>query len=48
MQVMVLTLDTEKGRLSLSTRMLEPTPGDMVRDPAKVFDRAEEMAEEFK
>lgn len=48
MQVMVLTHDMEKGRLSLSTRKLEPTPGDMLKDPRKVFEKAEEMAEEFK
>lgn len=45
---MVLTQDMEKGRLSLSTRKLEPTPGDMLRDPTKVFAQAEEMAEAFK
>ena len=44
----MLTLDTEKGRLSLSTRMLEPSPGDMIKNPAKVFEQAEEMAAAFR
>lgn len=47
-QVMILTLDKEKGRVSLSTKKLEPTPGDMVRDPALVFARADEMAAAFR
>jgi hypothetical protein len=45
---MILTLDKEKGRVSLSTKKLEPTPGDMVRDPALVFARADEMAAAFR
>ncbi len=48
MQVMVLTQDPEKGRLSFSTRKLEPEPGDMIRDPKKVYDNAEKMAADFK
>lgn len=48
LQVMVLTQDVVKGRLSLSTRKLEPTPGDMIRNPAIVFEKADEMAEEFR
>lgn len=47
-QVMILTLDKEKGRVSLSTKKLEPTPGDMVRDPNLVFSRADEMAAAFR
>ncbi|KAG2490178.1 hypothetical protein HYH03_011307 [Edaphochlamys debaryana] len=31
-------------RVLLSTKALEPTPGDMLRDPQLVYDRAEEMA----
>lgn len=48
LQVMVLTQDAVRGRLSLSTRKLEPTPGDMLRNPAIVFEKADEMAEEFR
>ena len=47
-QVMILTLDKEKGRVSLSTKKLEPTPGDMLRDPDLVFRRADEMAAAFR
>ena len=47
-QVMILTLDKEKGRVSLSTKKLEPTPGDMVRDPNLVYTRADEMAAAFR
>ncbi len=35
-QVMVLSQDREKGRVALSTRKLERTKGDMLRDPQKV------------
>lgn len=45
---MILTLDKEKGRVSLSTKKLEPTPGDMVRDPDLVYARADEMAAAFR
>ena len=44
----MLTHDNERSRLSLSTRKLEPTPGDMLRDPALVFAKADEMAEQFR
>ena len=33
---------------SLSTKALEPEPGDMLTDPQKVFDKAEEMAARYK
>ncbi len=47
-QVMVLSQDKDRGRVALSTKKLEPTPGDMLRNPSLVYERAEEMAEEFK
>lgn len=47
-QVMILSKDREKGRVALSTRKLEPTPGDMLRDPALVFAKADEMAATFR
>jgi small subunit ribosomal protein S1 len=40
---MVLQQDKEKGRISLSTKTLEPEPGDFIKDPQLVFDKAEEM-----
>lgn len=48
LKVMVLSQDRDKGRVALSTKKLEPTPGDMLRDPALVFERAEEMAALFR
>ena len=43
-QVMVLSFDSERGRVSLSTKKLEPTPGDMLRNPQLVFDKVREAA----
>ena len=48
MKVMIIDLDAERGRISLSTKALEPEPGDMLTDPQKVFDKAEEMAARYK
>lgn len=48
MQVMILTQDKERGRMALSTKKLEPSPGDMLKDPKLVFDRADEMADIFR
>ena len=38
-QVMILSHDRDKGRLSLSTKKLEPTPGDMLRNPQLVYEK---------
>eukprot|EP00190_Bangiopsis_sp_CCMP1999_P000012 CAMPEP_0198726736 /NCGR_PEP_ID=MMETSP1475-20131203/3693_1 /TAXON_ID= ORGANISM="Unidentified sp., Strain CCMP1999" /NCGR_SAMPLE_ID=MMETSP1475 /ASSEMBLY_ACC=CAM_ASM_001111 /LENGTH=345 /DNA_ID=CAMNT_0044488693 /DNA_START=174 /DNA_END=1211 /DNA_ORIENTATION=+ len=45
---MILNQDKNKGRMSLSTKVLEQEPGDMVRDSQKVFDNAEEVAKKYK
>lgn len=45
---MILSQDKDRGRVALSTKKLEPTPGDMLRNPALVYERAEEMAKEFR
>ena len=47
-KVMIIDLDAERGRISLSTKQLEPEPGDMVNNPNLVFERAEEMAERYR
>lgn len=47
-KVMVLSQDPKRGRVGLCTKKLEPTPGDMLRDPALVYEKAEEMAALFK
>ena len=48
LKVMIIDLDAERGRISLSTKALEPEPGDMLTDPQKVFDQAEKMAALYK
>ncbi len=47
-KVMVIDLDAERGRISLSTKQLEGEPGDMVKDPTAVYAQAEVRAEEFR
>lgn len=48
LKVMIIDLDAERGRISLSTKQLEPEPGDMVKNPQAVFDQAEEMAAKYR
>ncbi|CAH9120430.1 unnamed protein product [Cuscuta epithymum] len=48
LKVMILSHDRDRGRVSLSTKKLEPTPGDMIRNPTLVFEKAEEMAQTFR
>ncbi len=47
-KVMIIDLDAERGRISLSTKQLEPEPGDMVRNPQDVYNQAEEMAAKYR
>ncbi len=47
-KVMIIDLDADRGRISLSTKQLEPEPGDMVKNPDLVYDKAEEMAAKFR
>lgn len=44
-KAMIHTIDKKRRRFSLSTKELEPEPGDMINNPETVFARAEEMAE---
>lgn len=48
LKVMILSMDMDKGRVTLSTKKLEKEPGDMLRDPQLVFENAEAMAEGFR
>merc|ERR1719262_1923654 len=41
---MVLAVDRERARLSLTTKKLEPSPGDMLRNRGLVMEKAEDMA----
>ena len=47
-KVMIIDLDAERGRISLSTKQLEPEPGDMVKNPQIVYEKAEEMAVKYR
>jgi len=44
---MIIDHDKVNGRIALSTKTLEPNPGDMIKDSAKVFAMAEESAEKY-
>ena len=41
---MIIDHDKVNGRIALSTKTLEPEPGDMLKDPAMVFEKAEDTA----
>ena len=44
---MIIDHDKVNGRIALSTKTLEPEPGDMLRDADKVFEMAEETAKKY-
>jgi small subunit ribosomal protein S1 len=44
---MIIDHDKVNGRIALSTKTLEPEPGDMLRDSAKVFELAEDTAKAY-
>lgn len=46
-KVMILDFDKTNGRVALSTKSLEPSPGDMLRDMNAVFAKAEETAKKY-
>lgn len=48
LKVMIIDLDAERGRISLSTKQLEPEPGAMLKDRESVYAQAEEMAEKYR
>jgi small subunit ribosomal protein S1 len=48
LKVMIIDLDAERGRISLSTKQLEPEAGDMLKNRELVFEKAEEMAEKYR
>lgn len=47
LKCMIIDHDKSNGRIALSTKTLEPEPGDMLRDPQLVFDLAEETAAKY-
>ena len=46
-KVMILEHDKVNSRVALSTKTLEPQPGDMLRDQKMVFEKAEETAARY-
>ncbi|KAG2501754.1 hypothetical protein HYH03_000254 [Edaphochlamys debaryana] len=48
LRVMVLDVDRGAGRTTLSTKVLEPAKGDMLKDPQLVYDKAEEMGAKYR
>lgn len=47
-QAMVIMSDNDGTRVSLSTKALEPQPGDMLKNPGLVYEKADEMAALFR
>merc|ERR1719491_1259590 len=47
LKCMIIDHDKMNGRIALSTKTLEPEPGDMLRDPDKVFEMAEDSAKKY-
>jgi small subunit ribosomal protein S1 len=47
-KVMIIDLDAERGRISLSTKQLEPEHGDMIKNRERVYEQAEEMAAKYR
>lgn len=46
-KVMILEHDKVNSRVALSTKTLEPSPGDMLKDMKMVFEKAEETAKKY-
>lgn len=44
---MIIDHDKANGRIALSTKTLEPMPGDMLKDTQRVYDMAEETARKY-
>mmetsp|Transcript_30201 Transcript_30201/g.69228 ORF Transcript_30201/g.69228 Transcript_30201/m.69228 type:complete len:144 (+) Transcript_30201:1344-1775(+) len=44
---MIIDHDKVNGRIALSTKTLEPEPGDMLKDSGRVFEMAEETAAKY-
>jgi len=44
LKCMIIDHDKANGRIALSTKTLEPEPGDMIKDPERVYEMADETA----
>ena len=47
-RALIVDINSERGRVTISTRELEPEPGDMLNNPSIVCDRAEEMGARYR
>ncbi|KAG2489613.1 hypothetical protein HYH03_011893 [Edaphochlamys debaryana] len=47
-KALVISVDPDTGRVGASTKQIEPTPGDMLRNPQLVYAKAEESAEKWR
>jgi predicted RNA-binding protein with RPS1 domain len=47
-RAIIIDLDIERSRITLSTRVLEQEAGDMLNEPWKVYESAEEMAVKYR
>eukprot|EP00612_Vaucheria_litorea_P003346 CAMPEP_0171462592 /NCGR_PEP_ID=MMETSP0945-20130129/6567_1 /TAXON_ID=109269 /ORGANISM="Vaucheria litorea, Strain CCMP2940" /LENGTH=351 /DNA_ID=CAMNT_0011989147 /DNA_START=178 /DNA_END=1233 /DNA_ORIENTATION=- len=47
LKCMIIDYDKLSGRIALSTKTLEPEPGDMLKNPQKVYDLAEDTAAKY-
>lgn len=45
--IKAIVVDFKIGQICLSTKALEPEPGDMIKNPELVFERAEEMGDKY-
>lgn len=48
LKVMIIDLDAERGRISLSTKQLEPIAGAMLSNRDLVYEQADKMAQRFR
>lgn len=46
-KVLIVKIDAERGRILLSTKHLEPEPGDMLKNPQLVYKKAGKMAAKY-
>lgn len=47
-KVLIIDIEFERKLISLSTKALEPEPGDMVKNPKNVYEKAEEIAVKYR
>jgi small subunit ribosomal protein S1 len=47
-KVLIIDIEFERKLISLSTKQIEPEPGDMVKNPKIVYEKAEEIAAKYR